>query len=48
VQKLDGENGSYKLIIAVQYADGEWDRMSAVVFPADRKTYIMGERLLTW
>jgi hypothetical protein len=48
VQKVTYENGSYKLIIAMKYKNGTYDRSQAVVVPEKRKTYFLGERILSW
>lgn len=48
VQKLTGATGAYSMILAVKYKKGNYDRMSVTVSPNDRKTYLLGERILTW
>lgn len=48
IQKVIGETGSYKLIIAMKYKNGTYKRSQAVVVPEKRKTYFLGERILSW
>lgn len=48
IQKLVGETGNYKMIIAVKYDDGTFDRLQTVVLPGERKSYLLGERIMSW
>lgn len=56
IQKLVADDGRYKLMLVVKYGhggepyakEGEFDRMQLMVFPGERKTVIMGERIYKW
>ena len=56
IQKLVAEDGRYKMMLVVKYGpggepyvkEGDFDRMQIMVFPGERKTVIMGERILKW
>src|SRR5690606_11295061 len=48
IQKVTGDKGKYKLIIAMKYKNGKYDRAQVVVNPEQRKTYFLGERILSW
>ena len=48
IQKVTGDTGSYKIIIAMKHKNGQYQRSQAVVVPEKRKTYFLGERILSW
>jgi hypothetical protein len=48
IHKLTGPTGNYQYIVAVEYADGTFDRMQCTVDLANHKTYLLGERVLSW
>lgn len=56
IQKLVAEDGRYKMILVAKYGpggepyvkEGDFDRMQIMVFPGERKTVIMGERIYKW
>lgn len=48
IQKVTGDTGSYKLIVAMKYKDGTYKRSQVVVVPEKRTTYFMSERILKW
>lgn len=48
VQKVTGDTGSFKVIIAMKHKNGQYQRSQAVVVPEKRTTYFMGERILKW
>lgn len=48
IQKVIGDTGSYKLIVAMKYKDGTYKRSQVVVVPEKRTTYFMSERILKW
>jgi hypothetical protein len=48
IHKLTGPTGNYQYIVAVEYADGTFDRMQCTVDVANHKTYLLGERVLVW
>ena len=56
IQKLVGENGNYKMILVVRYGpggdnyskEGKYYRMQIVVYPTEKKTVIMEERVYRW
>lgn len=56
IQKLVAEDGRYKMMLVAKYGtggepyvkEGDFDRMQIMVFPDERKTVIMGERILKW
>jgi len=48
IQKVTGDTGSYKIIIAMKHKNGQYQRSQAVVVLEKRKTYFLGERILSW
>lgn len=56
IQKLVADDGRYKLMLVVKYGpggepyekEGEYGRMQLMVFPNEKKTTIMGERVYRW
>jgi hypothetical protein len=48
IQKRTGPTGNYQFIVAVEYEDGTFSRMQCTVDVAKHKTYLLGERVLSW
>lgn len=48
IQKITADTGNYKIIIAMKFKNGKYQRSQTVVVPANRKTYFLGERILSW